>query len=546
MKKVAQAGKHRGKHLPVGLSWGVAAVVVACTLCGCRSRDQYKAEADKEVYEILNSKWQGGFGQMGNYQISDPNLNSADDLPETGELSLAEAVGMAISYSRAYQSDKETLYQSALRLTSERHKYARQWFGTIDADYVSTAGVDEIAVGAGTGVDQTHLFGNGMQLATGLALDWSRFLTGDPRTSLGSVLTATLTAPILGAGAGLAAKEQLIQAERDVVYDIRTFSRDRKTFVIGIINDYYSVLQQLDSVSTTEASYRSQFETTNQYRMEVEVGKRAPYDLGLSEQSLLDIENRLVISRQRYEQALDNFKISLALPMDVNMSLAQTEFAALEDIGVSLPTYTEEEAIEMALERRLDLANTLDALDDAGRKLELAAKGLGMQMDLTAGTTNAGIPSKPATQAARIEFHEATYVAGLSANLPLDRKLERNAYVLALISYNRQKRNMEEQIDRVKLEVRQSYRDLAQSAETHRIQQMGYELAVKNVEAQKLSLKYGRSTARDLTETENDRVNARIAVTGALVNHTITKLEFFRDIGVLQVKPDGMWEQVTQ
>jgi len=28
-----------------------------------------------------------------------------------------------------------------------------------------------------------------------------------------------------------------------------------------------------------------------------------------------------------------------------------------------------------------------------------------------------------------------------------------------------------------------------------------------------------------------------------LVSHTVAKMNFFRDIGVLQVRPDGMWEQ---
>jgi hypothetical protein len=38
-------------------------------------------------------------------------------------------------------------------------------------------------------------------------------------------------------------------------------------------------------------------------------------------------------------------------------------------------------------------------------------------------------------------------------------------------------------------------------------------------------------------------LNAQDSVTTALVNHLIAKLNFFTDIGVLQVKPDGMWEQ---
>jgi len=548
VKLEVQARTHRWQLWSVGfLSWGLVLVLTTGTLNGCRSRDQYKTEADKEVYQILQNKWQDQFGEMGNYQINEPNIGITEALPENGELALAHAVAMAVSYSREYQTQKESLYRSALSLTGTRHNYARQWFGTIDADYVSNAGVDEITGGAGAGVDQTHLFGNGMQVATGLALDWSRFLTGDPQTSLGSVLTATITAPILGAGAGLTAKEELTQAERNVVYDTRSFSRQRKTFVIGIIQDYYNVLQNRDSVTIQEKSYKRLVESTNQLRMEVEVGQRAAYDLGEAEQRLYTAENNLVTARQNYEQTLDEFKIRLALPTDVNISLSQGELAALEEIGVSLPTYTEQDAIEMALDRRLDLANTIDALDDEGRKLELAAKGLGMQLSLTAGTgSGAGIRSKPPTQAARIQFHEGTYTAGLSANLPLDRKTERNNYLLRLIAYDQQKRNMEEQVETVKLGVRQSYRDLAETAESYRIQQMGFKLAEKSVEVQKLSLQYGLSEVRLLLLAEDDLVSARDSVTRALVDHTITKLNFFRDIGVLQVRPDGMWEQVTQ
>jgi outer membrane protein TolC len=544
VKKVGQAGKHMGWHLSAGfLSSGLVLIVAIGMLSGCRSRDEYKALADKEVYQILEHKWQDQFGQMGNYRIDQPSVNITESLPESRELKLAEAVAMAVAYSREYQTQKESLYQSALSLTGTRHNYARQWFGTIDADYALRGSREDMTLNSSAGVNQDHLIGNGIQVATGLALDWSRFLTGDPQTSLGSVLSATITAPILGAGAGMRARENLTLAERGVLYDIRSFSRNRKTFVISIIRDYYSVLQRRDSVAIQEASYKRLVDSTNQLRMEVDVGQRAPYDLGEAEQRLLTAENNLVRTRQSYEQTLDEFKIRLALPTEVDIALAQSELAALEEIGVSLPTYTEQDAIEMALDRRLDLANTVDALDDAARNLELAGKGLGMQLDLVA---SANADSMPPTQAARIQFHEGTYGLGLSANLPLDRKSERNAYLRALISYNRQKRNLEEEIETVKLGVRQSYRDLAETAESHRIQMIGYDLALKRVEVEKLSLKYGRGTVRLLLESEDALVSARNSVVTALVNHTIAKLNFFRDIGVLQVRPDGMWEQVTQ
>jgi hypothetical protein len=71
-------------------------------------------------------------------------------------------------------------------------------------------------------------------------------------------------------------------------------------------------------------------------------------------------------------------------------------------------------------------------------------------------------------------------------------------------------------------------------------------LAERRVEEQNLLLEYGRGTIRLLLETEDDLVQAQNDLTGALVNHTTAKMRFFRDVGILQVKPDGMWEQRTQ
>ena len=42
-----------------------------------------------------------------------------------------------------------------------------------------------------------------------------------------------------------------------MLYRVRTFNRFRKTFVVSIINDYYRVLQDRNSVGIAEASYLS-------------------------------------------------------------------------------------------------------------------------------------------------------------------------------------------------------------------------------------------------------------------------------------------------
>jgi len=47
--------------------------VILSVLAGC-STEHYKAEADKEVYEIITGKWQDSYGNKSNYIISDSNI----------------------------------------------------------------------------------------------------------------------------------------------------------------------------------------------------------------------------------------------------------------------------------------------------------------------------------------------------------------------------------------------------------------------------------------------------------------------------------------
>jgi len=540
------------KFRPVTLLCWVLGVAVVLGFAGACSPQYHKAEADEEVYKIIDSKWQDDFGIKANYTISDSNdpvspndVEIAEMIPESGVINLQQAVEIATKFNRDYQSEKERLYSSALSLTGIRHDYAYQWLGTIDAEYANRDGDEESQLDpAKLKVSQTHLLGDGIQVSTNLALDWIRYLTGDPSTSLRSVLSATVTAPLLGAGAGREDREKLTQAERDVLYDIRTFNRYRKTFVVGIISDYYGVLQARDRADITEASYKRQIESTNQLKMEVDVGQRAPSEGDEAMQSLLSAENKLVRDRQSYEQALDRFKIRLSLPADANIVLDQNELTALEAIGISQPEYTESEAIEMALARRLDLANSRDEVDDAARLLALAADGLGIQLNLTGGIDEVRSPT--GTDFSRLQFHQGDYSLGLNADLPLDRKIKRNNYMNKLISMQKIQRGYDNESENVKLGVRKAYRDLAETGESYRIQKVGLELAKRRVEEQKLLLEYGRGTIRLLLETNDALVLAQNELTGALVNHTVAKMSFFRDIGILQVKPDGMWEQRTQ
>ena len=45
-------------------------------------------------------------------------------------------------------------------------------------------------------------------------------------------------------------------------------------------------------------------------------------------------------------------------------------------------------------------------------------------------------------------------------------------------------------------------------------------------------------------DAQNDLIQATNSRTTALVRHTIARLQFWRDMGILYIKEDGNWEEV--
>jgi len=529
-------------------------ILVFLTLCsgiffglagGCGAR-AYKDLADDEVYKIIDKKWQSSFGEKANYTISDveasPNdVKLEETVPSSGVLNLAQAVAIATAHNREYQTQKEQLYLTVLSLTGERHKFARRWFGTIDADYARDSDDESASYEAKTGFNQ--LLASGAAVSANIALDWASFLTGAPDTSLGSVLSATVTQPLLRGRGRKIAQEQLTQAERDVLYEMRSFGRFRKEFVVSIVTAYYGVLQKRNEVTNAQSNYDRVTESKKRLKAEARVGRRPRFELDQAQQDVLRATDNIVRAQQQYEQSLDEFKIELALETDSKVELDQNELNALEKIGVTEPQYTLDVAIETGRAERLDLATTADKIDDASRKVMVAADNLGAELNLSAG---AEVGSQGKTNFEKLEFNKGSYSLGLQADLPFDRKDERNAYRQTLIKLQQNRRDYQEKVDRVKLDIRQAYRQLIETQQRYRIQKNSLELARKRVESTAMFLKTGRAQTRDLLEAQDALLEAENELTDALVGHTIAKLSFFRDIGVLQVRPDGMWHQGTE
>ncbi len=530
---------------------------------------------------------------------SDPALGDASSL-EVGAhiISLEKALAIAVKCNRNYQNQKEALYLAALALTLDRHQYTPIFSGGGSATYnrttrdrteVTTVGamsqaapdvVRQIGELTGTpaqllnrystlvtqainasGLEKTRtvvvdersvsgtsrfgvdlLMKGGAAIAVDLTSNFLRFLTGDPRVDTSSALVATITQPLMrGAGRRVAA-ERLTQAERDVLYALREYTRFRQEFTVDIASAYYNVLQARDAVKNNYASYLAFQASAERDSALVAEGRRRRSDLGRIEQARLNSENVWKNSIRAYRRSLDNFKIQLGLPTDAPIVLDQKELERLREKGLQEWDIAVEDAVKVALASRLDLYNARDREIDAERRVYVAANSLKPGLDLV---VSGRVDSMEGDRFQELDFERARWSAGLNLDLPLNQKARRNTYRAALIDFEKSKRQATLAEDTVKLQVRDAWRNLEQARITFEIRDIGVRINEERVQEQQLLAELGRGDALNLVDAQNDLTAARNELTSALISHTIARLQLWRDMGILFIKEDGQWEEVT-
>jgi len=138
-----------------------------------------------------------------------------------------------------------------------------------------------------------------------------------------------------------------------------------------------------------------------------------------------------------------------------------------------------------------------------------------------------------------------TWNAGLNVDPVLDRKALRNTYRSTLIAYEAALRQRTLAEDQLKLQLRNSWRSLDQARLSYDVAVESVRLSERRVEEQNLLAELGRARAQDQVDAQNALVDSKHQLTQALVNHTITRLQFWNSMGILYIKDNGQWQEVS-
>ncbi len=516
-------------------------------MAGCTAA-QYRKSADKEAYRIIREKQKATFGHTNAFSIDTryshrrPADIKADEIiadrtAETNRtLTLPEALRLAWENNRTFQLRKETVFLSALALAGERFAYVPQFFAKSAASAERAADGEEKA-GVGTDVGVGALFKTGGRVSLNLANDLLRFYTGGRRDSAVSTISLALSQPLLrGAGARIAA-ENLTQAERSVIYEIRGFSYFQDTFAYDIVNTYFRLVQQQDTVKNQYNNFKSRVGLRERSEA-LAFDRLAPFQADLARQEELSARNSYILAVERYRTSLDQFKITLGLPVGYEFRLDDTVLTELEGLGLLPVPVGDDQAFRLALDRRPDLLNEIDAFEDSKRKIIVAADALKPGLLVSGG---AELKSGGATDYARFNLDDYRLNGGVELDLPLNRKLQRNDFRRSTISFERQLRSLALFLDDLKSDVRGDLRTLDQSRQSFEIQVSAKALADRRVESSELSLQAGRVQVREVVDAQTSRVQAYNAATAALVDYHLARLRLLLDLGLLRTEQEKFW-----
>ncbi len=272
---------------------------------------------------------------------------------------LDQSIELALFNAREFQDRREDLYLAALPVTLERFSFAAQAFASEQLVRQSLGrdlpggGGDQWSFSTTAGVNRR--FATGATLVVRLANQIVVDLSGSkPQVSL-SNLSLTFLQPLLRGGGWAVTLENLTQAERTLLYAIRSYARFRKVFYVALAgqgdyaNNPYGLqglaanlgrgvganltARQVGYLPTvlrgaTLANERKNVAALEQFLLLFENLKEGggvnELQVNRVEQNLLRSRSTVLISTRLYLDNVDAFKLQLGVPATMPIELDDT------------------------------------------------------------------------------------------------------------------------------------------------------------------------------------------------------------------------------
>lgn len=444
---------------------------------------------------------------------------------------LARALGTAVHKNREFLVRRESLYRQGLSISATRFRFGPQFASTLSYLWPDAAGAPARHQSS-LGVQASQILPTGGTLSIGGSLDGAWPYGQDAGdASYGTSASISLSQPLLRGAGYEVSHESLTQAERELVFAIRDFEDFREGFSIQIAQRFFELASQKKTLANEDANYEAAVFDRGKAEALRQIGRKEEQEVFRARRREIEAKDQLINARANYDRAVDQFKILLGLPTATLIELSDTE-PPYQPVRIDADS-----AVEAARHNRLDLITERQRLEDAERALRIAENGLLPDLNLVASYGRSGFANEFA-DASPDQWNSSV---GLSFELPLQQKDQRNNYRSAQIALEQARRGLALREDQLDLDIRDSLRRLQSIEERIGLQEGQILQEQRAVSVTQIRYESGKLENRDLLEARQALVDAQNALIRLKVEHFVARLNLQKDLGIFFVDEQGMW-----
>jgi outer membrane protein TolC len=463
------------------------AVLVACLVCFLLGGAALAAVVE-------NGETKGG--------EASPELLTVVPPPEApAELSLQDAVQLALAHNQGFRQSVLSLLNARSNLMVAQQRWGLNLFGTSehgDAPETGQAGAN-FSYGALTGGNLTF------QSVTNLLAATAGF----------EGYTALLEQPLL-AGRGTASPyyEQLRAARSGYESGVLDYYLSRQDLVVLVIDAYLDAVQQGQFVAIQQESVKLAEQSVQDAELRLKEGLIIQIDLMRAQLRLAQAQSSEVQARQAQQDAIDRLLLLLGVQVEGSPKL-------VTEVGYEPAPQDVRAAVEYALENRPELRVSDLTIQDREAALRIARSQRLPALNLFGGL-----------EASEFNFSQQAWSVGLQATVPIGARALRETYnqsEWALLVAEQSQEDLQQQII---AEVRRQ----ARAAEAARA---NVDIAAKAVEVAQESLRLaqrlveeGLDTNRNVLDAQNDLTAARTTLVTSKNNYYLAMVSLRRAMGM--------------
>lgn len=447
-------------------------------------------------------------------------------------ISLAQAVDEALAKNDRLVDQQDFTQQAELGLRLAKSAFRPKIVPNINGSFGQT----DIS-SQNYRVDLTQRLTTGTELRLGVGTSTAQIpgTAGGVGTEQGDILfynadtTLTLSQPLLRGFGRKVARRSLTSAELRQADASRQRTIAEQQVAIEVATAYYGVVAQQAFVAVAKQSVDRSIKLRDASEAKLTAGLVSQLDVLRAQQLVAQAEIQLFDAQSATDDARDRLLFLLGRQPGGDLEV-QADVPSVDSDPMDVDS-----AVELAMQKRLDLRGRAEAGVDAEGQLAWSRNQLLPQVDVNLALTRRGTSQSFGDSFGFDRFQFATF---FTIAMPVDRTAQQVDFQNAMIERNRRRRDVTTLERQIRDDVRRSIRDRERLQRQVIAAQTSVDVSRQEVEVARMRYEKGLSNNLDVVTAESGLLSAESRRIQALVESAIMRLRLRAVLGILDPRLD--------